>query len=137
MAKPKAATPEEYIVQLGEDRRAAIKAIHGMIKKALPKLKPSIQYGMIGYGTYTIQSAGGREAEGPIIALASQSSYISVYGCGAESLTDLKRQLPKANCGKGCLRFKKCEDIDLKVLEKIVKTAAAGKQKSVSAAAGK
>lgn len=136
MSKPKAATPAEYIAQLDEPRRSAIQTIHAMITKALPKLKPTIQYGMIGYGTYMLKYAGGREGEAPVIALASQSSYISVYGCGAGDLAELKKQLPKANCGKGCIRFKKFEDVDLKVLEKIVKASAAAKQKSFSAAAG-
>ena len=137
MPKPKANTPEEYIAQLEEPRRSAIKGIDAMIRKALPKLKPSIQYGMIGYGSYTIQYAGGRTAEGPVIALASQSSYISVYGCGGANLAEVKRELPKASCGKGCIRFKKAEDVDLKVLEKIVKASAANKQKSITTAAGK
>jgi hypothetical protein len=29
-----------------------IRKLHAAIKKAVPKLKPSIQYGLIGYGTY-------------------------------------------------------------------------------------
>ncbi len=136
MPKPKATTPDEYIAQLDEPRRTAIKTLHAMIARALPKLKPSIQYGMIGYGTYVLKYAGGRTGEAPVIALASQSSYISVYGCGAENLKELKSQLPKAKFGKGCINFRKFEDIDLKVLEKIVKAAAANKQ-SLSAAAGK
>jgi hypothetical protein len=36
--------------------------------------------------------------------------------------------LPKADFGKGCIRFKKSEDIDLKALEKFVKAAAKSKE---------
>jgi uncharacterized protein YdhG (YjbR/CyaY superfamily) len=137
MIKPvKAATPAEYIAQIDEPRRTAIKAIHAMITKALPKLKPSIQYGMIGYGTYHYKYDSGREGDAPIVALASQKGYISVYGCGSQS-ESFKHELPKASFGKGCIRFKKVEDIDWKALEKIVKAGARAKEKSHGAAAEK
>ena len=135
---PKAAspaTPDAYIAQLDEPRRAAVKSIHAMITRALPKLTPSIQYGMIGYGTYHYKYDSGREGDAPIVALASRAGYISVYGCGAEIASDIKRDLPKASFGKGCIRFKKPEDIDLKALEKIVKASARTKEKSRATAA--
>ena len=47
-----------------------------MIRKAVPKLKPSIQYGKTGYGTYRYKYANGREGDAPIIAMASQKGYI-------------------------------------------------------------
>ena len=140
MIKPaKAASPAEYIAQIEEPRRTAIKALHAMITKALPDLKPSIQYGMIGYGSYHYKYDSGREGDAPIVALASQKGYISVYGCSAEGkfIDEIKRALPKANLGKGCIRFKKFEDVDLKALEKVVKNAARAKQKSLRAGAGK
>src|SRR5689334_24429947 len=137
MIKPgKAATPDDYIAQIDEPRRSAIKNIHAMITKAVPKLKPSIQYGMIGYGSYHYKYDSGREGDAPIVALASQKGYISIYGCGAE-IESCKREMPKANFGKGCIRFKKFEDIDLKALEKIVKAAVTAREKSLKKAAGK
>ena len=137
MAKAQPATPSEYIAQLPEPQRTTVKAIHGLITKALPKLKPSIQYGMIGYGTYHYKYESGREGDAPIIALASRSGSFSVYGCGAEIEKDAKRSLQKANFGKGCIRFKKLEHIDLKALERIVKQAAQAKVKSLAAGSGK
>ena len=135
MNKP--ATPDEYLAQVAEPHRDAVKAIHAMITRALPKLKPSIQYGMIGYGAYHYKYDSGREGDAPVIALASRSGYISVYGCGAEINHDARRDLPKANFGKGCIRFRKPDHIDMKALEKIVKSAAQLKLKSAAAAAGK
>ncbi|HVP44458.1 MAG TPA: DUF1801 domain-containing protein [Terriglobales bacterium] len=129
MSKTKPATPNDYIAQIEEPHRTAIKAIHAMIRKALPKLEPSIQYGMIGYGTYHYKYDSGREGDAPIIAVASRSGYISIYGCGAEIAKGAKQALPKADFGKGCIRFKKPQDIDLKALEKVVKAAAREKVK--------
>jgi uncharacterized protein YdhG (YjbR/CyaY superfamily) len=120
--KPVAATSvENYIEQIPEPRRGAIKKLHAAIKKAVPKLKPSIQYGMIGYGTYIYKYANGKEGNAPVIALASQKNYISVYVSGAEKDRGL---LPKASIGKSCIRFRKLEDIDLAVLTKMIQASA-------------
>jgi hypothetical protein len=35
-----------------------------------------------------------------------------------------RKKLPKANVGVGCIRFKKLEDIDLKVMKQMVREAA-------------
>ncbi|MGH9720619.1 MAG: DUF1801 domain-containing protein [Bryobacteraceae bacterium] len=121
-----ARTPAEYFTLIDEPRRSDIKAVHALITKAVPKLKPSIQAGMIGYGTYHYKYASGRECDWPIVALASNKSYISVYVCASENgeyiAEKYKHELPKASIGKSCIRFKKLSDIDVKTLERIVKT---------------
>jgi hypothetical protein len=133
MLKPIGAkTPDEYIQLIEEPRRSDIRALHSMITKALPKLAPVMQYGMIGYGSYHYKYASGREGDGVTVALASQKRYISVYIGGAEQH---KAELPKASIGKSCIRFEKLSDIDLKVLEKLVKLAAKAKMMAKSAQA--
>lgn len=126
MFKPTAAkTPEEYIAAIDEPRRSQIQQLHDFIQKTVPKLKPVIIYGMIGYGLYPYKSKSGREGEWTTMALASQKNYISVYVSCADKdgiyiAEKYKTQLPKANIGKSCIRFKKVEDIDLAVLKKIL-----------------
>jgi len=127
--KPLAAkSVENYVEQISEPRRSTIKKIHAAIKKAVPKLKPSIQYGMIGYGSYRYKYATGKEGEAPIVALASQKNYISVYVPGNENGSSVAEQsralLPKADIGKCCIRFKKLEDVDLAVLASIIQKGA-------------
>ncbi len=129
MFKPTpATTPEEYISLIDEPRRTQIQILHNFICKTVPKLKPRITSGMIGYGTYRYKSASGREGDWSVIDLASQKQYISVYVCaivdGKYVAEQYKKQLPKANIGKSCIRFKKVEDIDLKVLKEILLLAA-------------
>ncbi len=128
MFKPTTAeTPEEYINLIAEPRKTEIKKIHDLIKKAVPKLKPYIQTGMIGYGKFHYKSRSGREGDWAIIALASQKNYISVYICAVKDGQYLaeksKSDFPKASIGKSCIRFKKAEDIDLDKLSKIIKEA--------------
>ena len=126
MFKPtKAKTPTEYITALSEPRRSHIKQLHQLIQKTVPKLKPHILVGMIGYGTYRYKSASGREGDWSIISLASQKNYISVYICATKDgkyiAEQHKQDFPKASIGKSCIRFKKPEDIDLKLLQQIIK----------------
>jgi hypothetical protein len=129
MIKPAGATTiEDYLDQIDEPRKSEIQALHGLIRKAIPKLEPSIQSGMIGYGTYHYKYASGREGDSPVVALASQKSYISVYVCAANPdgyVAEKNRaELAPASVGKSCIRFKKLADIDQKTLIKVIKEGA-------------
>ncbi len=119
-----AKTPTEYISLIQKPRRSQIKKLHAFIKKTVPKLKPLIMAGMIGYGKYHYAYPSGREGEWSVILLASQKNYISMYVCGVKDgkyiAEQYKKQLPKASIGKSCIRFKKVEDIDLDVLREII-----------------
>jgi hypothetical protein len=136
MFKPTSAkTPEEYIGLIEEPRKSEIEKLHKFIKKTVPGLRPHILVGMIGYGTFHYKSPSGREGDWSIIALASQKNYISVYICASDGKQYLpekyKDKFPKANIGRSCIRFKLVEDIDLKVLEKIIKEAVKSPQFAV------
>jgi hypothetical protein len=119
------ATPEEYLAAIQEPRQADMLRLHALIQKAAPKLPPAMVSGMIGYGSYHYKYASGREGDWPIIALASNKNYISVYVCASEDGQYVaerhKDELPKASIGKSCIRFKRLSDIDLKALERIIK----------------
>ncbi len=123
-----AKTPSEYIALIDEPRKSEIKKLDTLIRKAVPTLEPVIVSGMIGYGMYHYKSKSGREGEWPVIALASQKNYISVYVCAAKNGKYLaeyyKDKLPKASIGKSCVRFKKTEDINLSTLEELIQEAA-------------
>lgn len=120
-----AKTPDEYIAKIEEPRKGQIIQLHQLITETVPQLKPYIISGMIGYGSYHYKYASGREGDWCIIALASQKNYISVYVCavdGDEYIAEkYKSKLPKASIGKSCIRFKKIEDVDLKILTEIIK----------------
>ncbi|MBM3450171.1 MAG: DUF1801 domain-containing protein [Armatimonadetes bacterium] len=120
-----ASTPARYIAQLDEPRRSEIKELDARIRKAFPALKPHVQSGMIGYGKYRYRYASGREGESSPIGLSSRAQYISVYVMGAVDgkyfAERAKKHLPTANIGKCCIRFKKLEDVDWKVLARVMR----------------
>lgn len=120
-----ATTPEEYISTLDEPRRIEIQKLHDLIRETVPELEPFMLSGMLGYGKYHYKYASGREGDSAIIALASQKNYISLYASAADGdqyvAEKYKEQLPKANIGKSCIRFKKTADIDTEVIKAILK----------------
>lgn len=124
-----AKTPAEYI-NLIEDptRKAEIQKLFDIIRSLIPNEKPNITSGMIGFGLYPYKTKSGREGEWPIVMLANQKNYISVYICAADGkdyvAEKYKSDFPKANIGRSCIRFKKINDIDLKSLEKVIKEGA-------------
>jgi uncharacterized protein YdhG (YjbR/CyaY superfamily) len=127
--KSDAATHEEYIERLDEPRRGEIRALHELIRRTVPQLEPTMDFGMLGYGKYHYRYASGREGDWQLVGVASNKNYISLYvtaeapdgGYLAESY---KEQLPKASIGKSCIRFKRLGDVDQEVLERLLHNVA-------------
>lgn len=124
----KATSIKEYIDMLEPERREAILFIDRFIKKTVPKLKPLFAYTMLGYGTFKYINAAKKEMDWPVVSLASQKNYISLYICSIENGRYLaenhKAELGKVKVGKSCIQIKKIEDLDLKGLAKVLKLAA-------------
>jgi len=121
-------TPAQYIAQVPADRRVAIQALYDAIHAAVPRLEPVVVYGMLGFGPYHYKYESGREGDSAIICLASQKNYISLYLMASEDggyLAEKNRdRLGKVSVGKCCIRFKKLEDLNLKVALQLVRKAA-------------
>ncbi len=114
-----------YLARLKEPRRGEIAALDELIRKTAPKLTPFILNGMLAYGPYHYKYASGREGDWARIALASNKSYISLYICSLGYISEqYKVALPKANIGKGCIRFKRLSDVDLPTLKKLIRETA-------------
>lgn len=122
-----ATSTKEYFAMLPEDRREPMEFLHKLILKAAPSLKPNFMYNMPGYGTFPYKNAKKEILEWPVIGLANQKNYISLYVCAVENgeyiAEKYKDTLGKVSVGKSCIRFKKIEDLDLKGLEKVIKLA--------------
>ena len=125
----KAATVDEYVDELPEERMEAIKKLRKEIKKNLPKgFQETMSYGMIGYVVpHSIYSKGyhcNPKLPLPFINIASQKNFIAVYHMGIYAIPTLlkwfteeypKHTTTKLDMGKGCMRFKKSESIPFKL----------------------
>jgi Domain of unknown function (DU1801) len=130
MAQAKEQTPEAFIEALSEPRRSEIRELDALIRKTAPKLEPFVLSGTLGYGRYRYRGASGREGEWFRIGLASNKASISLHVMAAEGdgyLTEsYADRLPKADIGRSCVRFKKPEDVDLRVLKELIRKGATG-----------
>ena len=126
-AKNEATTVEEYILLVPDDRKKEIDFLHGFIQKAVPKLKPYYAANMIGYGSFYYLDSKKQKKDWPIISLANQKNYISIYVCTiiADKATaeKYKNDLGKLSKGVTCIRFKKIEEINLDTLKTVLKLA--------------
>jgi hypothetical protein len=77
---------------------------------------------IIGFGSYHYKYASGHEGDAPIIGFSPRKAEFSLYittpGKEDEKLLD---KLGKFTMGKACIYFKKLDDLDLKIVEKICK----------------
>jgi uncharacterized protein YdhG (YjbR/CyaY superfamily) len=124
----KAKTVGQYLAAIPNERKNLMLYLHEFIQKAAPKLKPHFAYNMLGYGSFSYTNYKKEAIEWPIIALANQKNYVSIYVCavddGAYVAETHKKELGKVSVGKSCIRFKKLEDVNLPVLKKVIQMAA-------------
>lgn len=124
-----AATVEQYLSELPEDRRAALQAIREVILKHLPTgYAEGMQYGMIGYFVPHSRYPAGYHCDPrqplPFGGLASQKNHMAVYlmGLYGNSAAEAAFRAAwtktgrKLDMGKCCIRFKRLEDVPLEVL---------------------
>ena len=128
MFKPVGAKSDnEYIAMLNDERKEAIESLDRIIKETVPSLKRWYAFNMLGYGKFKYKNYKKETIDWPIIALARQKNYISLYVCsvldGEHLAEKYKDSLGKVNVGKSCIRFRKIEDINLDGVKKVLKLA--------------
>lgn len=126
-AKNDAKSVEEYLLKVPEDRKKDIDFLHAFIQKAVPKLKPYFAANMIGYGSFYYLDSKKQKRDWPIIALANQKNYITIYVCtivtDKAAAEKYKKDLGKLTKSITCIRFKKTEEINLETLTTVLKLA--------------
>jgi uncharacterized protein YdhG (YjbR/CyaY superfamily) len=130
MVSSNAATVEEYLAELPENRRDDIQQVREVILANLPDgFEECMQYGMIGYAipledfpnTYNGQALG-------VAALAAQKRHISVYLHGLYADPELtewfveayKQTGKRLNMGKSCVRFPRAEAAALDLIGEVI-----------------
>lgn len=127
---------QNYIASLPEPKRDEMQELHEMILGINPKCKLWFLEGKndagkvvsnpnIGYGSRDHKYADGTTSEFYQIGLSANKSGISVYILGIEDKTYLAetygKTLGKATVTGYCIRFKKLNDINLDVLEAVIR----------------
>ena len=129
-----AASVEDYVAALPEERKGAINKLRKTIKENLPKgFHEEMSYGMIGFVVpHSIYPNGyhcNPKLPLPFINVGSQKNYIAMHHMGVYASKDLLdwfvaeyEKVPyKLDMGKGCIRFKKPEEIPFELIAELVK----------------
>ena len=119
------ASIDEYFAAVPEGRRPVIDFLHDFIQEVTPELRPYWATNMLGYGQLKYFDKRAKQVKSwPIVALANQKNYISLYVCAVEDdqyLPEIYQdRLGRVNVGKSCIRFKKIEDLELEVLKELL-----------------
>ena len=81
---------------------------------------------IVGYGSYHYRYASGQEADWPVVGFSPRKQNLSIYiMTGFEESDELLSRLGKHKTGKSCLYVNKLADVDLDVLEKLVRASVA------------
>jgi hypothetical protein len=124
----KAKTVTEYLKSLPDDRKKIISDLRNIIIKNLPKgFEETMQYGMISYVVpHSLYKPGYHVKPTdalPFISLASQKNHIAVYHMAVYgALRDWfvkewdKASDKKLDMGKSCIRFRRPEDVPVKLI---------------------
>ena len=120
--QPTSSSVEDFINNIADDqKRKDSRVILAMMEKAM-KQKPKMWgSSMIGFGDVRYKSpASGREVDWFKIGFSPRKGNFSLHLIDLQRHADALTKLGKHKTGTGCLYINKLDDIDLKVLEKII-----------------
>nr|BFF26633.1 DUF1801 domain-containing protein [Glycomyces mayteni] len=109
-----AATVDEYLAALPDDRRPVMTAIRDVCRAELPGFTEAMAHGMPCYL---------REGEAEI-AIASQKRHIAFYLMRTDVKDAFASRLAAHDMGKGCLRFPTPAKVDLDLVRDLARATA-------------
>ena len=130
-----AATPNDYIDQLPEDRKGPVSTLRKTVLDNLPTgFEEGINYKMLGYyvplSAYPEGYHCNPKLPVPFMNVASQKNFVALYHMGMYAKKELldwfvaeypKHSKYKLDMGKSCIRFKKVDDIPYELISELVR----------------
>ena len=127
-------TVDQYLASLPEDRREAIAAVREVVLKNLPKgYEESMESTGIGYVVpHRVYPPGyhcNPSQPLPFVGIASQKNYMAIYLMCVYDDSEHENWFREAwaksgkklDMGKSCVRFKRLDDVPLKVIGQAIK----------------
>ncbi|RFU86405.1 DUF1801 domain-containing protein [Streptomyces triticagri] len=118
MVQSDARDVDDYLAEASEARRDVLTRLRDLCRTELgPDFTEVMAYGMPGY-----------ERDGTLeISWASQKQYISLYLLRADVRDAMAERLAGQDMGKGCLRFRTPERVDLDLVRDLLRATARGR----------
>ncbi len=125
-----ASVPGYFAAIKDPERRKNCEALSALMSKATKEAPKMWGSSIVGFGSYHYKYESGREGDMCLVGFSSRKGDIAVYGLhagpGAEQLL---AKLGKYKAGKGCVYLSSLDDVDQKVLAKLVAGAATAKKR--------
>ena len=130
-----ASSPQEYLDSVVAERKQAMTQLRQTIVENLPEgFSEGMAYGMLGYVVPHSKYPAGYHCDPkqalPFVSLGSQKSHIALHHMGLYAMPPLlqwfqeeysKHSKTKLDMGKGCIRFKKPDNIPYGLIGELMK----------------
>jgi hypothetical protein len=128
---------QDFLESVSQEGKADMQALHKIISKAASDREIVMYEGkfwggsdqkIIGYGEWSYKRSDRKQVDWFMVGLAKQKNYITVFVNAVEDneyvAEKYKDELgKKVKVGKSSISFKSLDDVDLEVLENVVKKA--------------
>jgi len=116
------ASVEDFLNGVQDEKKRADSFFLLTMMQTVSKQEPKMWGGsIVGFGKMIYKSpTSGREVEWFIIGFSPRKAALTVYLMNVQVHADALKSLGKHKTGGGCLYINKLEDVDIKVLKKIL-----------------
>ena len=116
----------DYFAAQAEPRRSEAVTIDALFARVTGQQAKMWGPSIVGFGSYHYRYESGREGDSCLVGFTSRKGDISVYlSSGFPTREALLARLGKHKMAKACLYISKLSDVDLTVLEKLVRDSVA------------
>ena len=124
--KPTALNVADFINGItDEQKRKDSPVVLKLMEKAMKEKPKMWGSSMIGFGVVRYKSpTSGREVDWFKIGFSPRKANLSLHLIDLQRHADALKKLGKHKTGSGCLYINKLEDVDIKILEKMIAAAA-------------
>jgi hypothetical protein len=121
--KPTEKTVDSFIATVEDDKvRADCYTIINLMEKVIGEKPKMWGPAIVGFGKYTYKYESGRSGEICMTGFSPRKANITLYVlAGFPGQAELLDKLGKHTSGKGCLYIKKLGDVNIDVLESLIK----------------
>lgn len=124
--KPTSGSAAAFIARVADPgRRADAEALVEIFQRATGE--PAVMWGpsIVGFGAYHYKYESGREGDMCLVGFSPRSSALVLYArSGAKGEDKRLAALGKHKTGSGCIYVKRLADLDLEILEELVRASA-------------
>ncbi len=123
--KQNEASVETFLGAVDNERRREDSFTVLELMKRITGLEPQMWgTAIVGFGTYRYRYASGRSGQWPRIGFSPRKQSLTVYVMpGFSSYDELLSRLGKHRTGKSCLYINKLADVDMGVLEDLIRSS--------------